>query len=285
VSFPKSGRTWLRVLLGAAEAVRTGAALRRTSADWLRRDAPELAGKPVLFTHALAELPGEPLAHVDLVLRYVAERTRVFLVRDPRDTVVSYYFQQIKRRRNDHGDVPAQLADFVRHPFYGVDRINGVLNAMQAAFERGPGAGLLVSYEALHADTPGTLAHVLRFLGAPPLEPAALGAAVDFGRFENMRAMESSGSLSGRLRPTDRKDAESYKTRKGTVGGFTSYLVDDDVEWMEERIRKTLVPAIGYATPGAAPATCERAAELGPSARLRDRHAELSSPVGELARE
>src|SRR5262249_1617781 len=159
----------LRVLMGAAEAARTGAPLKKTSGDWLRLDAPELAGKPVLFTHALSELPGEPLAHVDLVLRYVGDRTRVFLVRDPRDTGVSDYFQQVKRRGNDHGDVPEKLADFVRHPFYGVDRIIGVSNAIHAAFERDPGPALLVSYEALHADASGTLARVLDFLGAPPL--------------------------------------------------------------------------------------------------------------------
>lgn len=260
VSFPKSGRTWLRVLVGAAEAVRAGVSVEKRSAEWLRRDAPELDGRPVLFTHALSSSPGEPVEHVELFLRYIADRARVFLVRDPRDTVVSYYFQQIKRRGADYGDVPDKLADFVRHPFYGVDRIIAFMNASQCAFDAGPGPALLLSYEALHADPVSALARVLQFLGAPPAPPEALVRAVEFGRFENMHELEARGRLSGRLRPADASDAESFKTRKGEVGGYRSYFAEDDVAWLDERVSARLVPSLGYAVPGAAPAMRERAA-------------------------
>jgi hypothetical protein len=259
VSFPKSGRTWLRVLMGAAEAARAGLPLDKGSAAWLRLDAPELDGRPVLFTHALSSSPGEPIEHVELFLRYVADRARVFLVRDPRDTVVSYYFQQVKRRGGDWGDVPEKLADFARHPFYGVERIVALLNASRHAFESGLGPALIVSYEALHADPANTLGRVLRFLGAAALPPDALARAVEFARFDNMRKLEARGGLGSRLRPADPNDAESFKTRKGVVGGYTSYFDADDVAWIDQRIRERLVPAMGYATPGAAPDVAERA--------------------------
>ena len=260
VSFPKSGRTWLRVLLAGVEAERTRQPLEKVAADWLRRDAPELAGRPVLFTHALASSHGEPLQHVAVFLSYVADRARVFLVRDPRDAVVSYYFQQVKRRGGDWGDVPDGLSAFARHPFYGVDRIVGLLNASQRAFESGSGPALIVSYEALHAEPVVSLARVLRFLGAGEVAVPVLERAVEFARFDNMRKLEERGALSGRLRPADPNDPESFKTRKGRVGGYREYFDGEDVAWIESRIQNGLVAAMGYATPGAAPAIAERAA-------------------------
>ncbi|MGH7291548.1 MAG: sulfotransferase domain-containing protein, partial [Myxococcota bacterium] len=261
VSFPKSGRTWLRVLMGAAEGANRGASLERESAEWLRHDAPTLAGKSLLFTHGLASSPGEPTEHLELFQRFIADRTRVFLVRDPRDTVVSYYFQQVKRRGGQYGDVPEKIADFARHPFYGVDRIIDMLNASQRAFDAGPGPALIVSYELLHAQPAESLARVFGFLGAPEISHDAIARAIEFSRFENMRKMEASGSQGAVLRPSDRNDEESFKTRKGKVGGFTDYFSADEAAWIDARIRERLVPAMAYSTPGAGPALRERAAE------------------------
>ena len=262
VSFPKSGRTWLRVLMGAAEGARSGIALEKQSAEWLRHDAPLLEGHPVLFTHGLASSPGEPSAHMELFQRYIADRTRVFLVRDPRDTVVSYYFQQVKRRGGQYGDVPEKMSDFARHPFYGVDRIIDCLNASQRAFDAGPGPALIVSYELLHAQPAESLATVFRFLGAKDVPADAIARAIEHARFENMRKMETRRGLGGPgavLRPADPNDEESFKTRKGKVGGYTAYFDADEVAWIDARIRERLVPAMGYATPGAGPALRERA--------------------------
>lgn len=263
VSFPKSGRTWLRVLMGAAEGAHRGASLEKESAEWLRHDAPLLAGKSVLFTHGLASSPGEPTEHLELFQRYIADRTRVFLVRDPRDTVVSYYFQQVKRRGRQHDDVPEKIADFARHPFWGVDRIVDMLNASQLAFERGPGPALIVSYELLHAEPAESLARVFAFLGAPDISSDAIARAIEFSRFENMRKREASGGIGSPsvLRPVDRNDEESFKTRKGVVGGYTSYFTSDDVAWIDARIRERLDPAMGYALPGAGPALREHPAD------------------------
>lgn len=264
VSFPKSGRTWLRVLMGAAEGANRGASLEKASAEWLRQAAPVLAGRSVLFTHGLASSPGEPTEHLELFQRYIADRARVFLVRDPRDTVVSYFFQQVKRRGRQYDDVPEKIADFARHPFWGVDRIIDVLNASQRAFDLGPGPALIVSYELLHAQPAESLARVFRFLGAPDISHDSIARAIEFSRFENMRKMEARGGLGGPgavLRPADRNDEESFKTRKGKVGGYTSYFTPDDVAWIDARIRERLVPAMGYALPGAGPALQERLAD------------------------
>ena len=74
--------------------------------------------------------------------------------------------------------------------------------------------------------------------------------AVEFGSFGNMRSMESSDALkSGRLRARDSSDAESFKTRRGVVGGYVDYLEPEQIQWMEERLRRDLHPSFGYSEP------------------------------------
>jgi alcohol sulfotransferase len=41
-------------------------------------------------------------------------------------------------------------------------------------------------------------------------------------------------------------DPESFKTRKGKVGGYREYLCDADVDWVNARIDASLDPTYGY---------------------------------------
>lgn len=256
VSFPKSGRTWLRVLLGAAEAHRHGATVEAEVAQWLAQEVPTLDGRPVLFTHALSEEASEPARHMDLFQQYVGDRRRLFLVRDPRDVVVSYFFQRVKREDRP-GDLPTELSAFVRDPRYGIDRICTFLAACERGRTEEPGPALLLSYEDLHADAVGSLARVLAFFGVGDTPRAVVEAAVEYGRFENMRKLEVTNTLqkqNNRLRALDPDDPDTFKTRKGRVGSYAEHLRPEDVAHVEERIAALLPPSLGYARPGEGPA-------------------------------
>src|SRR4029453_15554949 len=115
-----------------------------------------------------------------------------------------------------------------------------------------------------HAQPADSLARLFGFLGAPEISRDAITRAIEFSRFENMRKMEAGGGLGGPgavLRPADRNDEESFKTRKGKVGGYTSYFTPDDVARIGARVRERLVPAMGYAAPGVGPALREPPAD------------------------
>ena len=43
-------------------------------------------------------------------------------------------------------------------------------------------------------------------------------------------------------------DAESFKTRKGKIGGYAEYLSPEDVEWLNRRIDTELDPYFGYSS-------------------------------------
>ena len=237
VSFPKSGRTWLRALLGAAEAHRRGANVEVEVARWLAQEVPILAGGGVLFTHGLSDAPDEPDEHLDLFQRYVGGHRRLFLVRDPRDVVVSYYHQKVQREDRPAG-VPGSLAEFVRHPRWGIDRICAFLVACRRGLREGSGPAMLLTYEELHADTAGSLARAVAFFGAADTSPEGLRAAVEYASFENLHRLE--------VASTPEIDPEARKTRKGRVGTHREELAAEDPRWVEARMAERLPREMGY---------------------------------------
>jgi hypothetical protein len=242
LSFPKTGRTWLRVLLGKALALHHGLQDAEViELDQLARAIPSLPR--IRFKHDDNPHFKAPHELVDFKYEY-RDRKVVLLVRDPRDTLVSAYFQMTKRE--DSYRFEGTLADFLRCPRGSWDTMIRFYN-IWADQRSAPAAFLLVRYEDLHADAARELRRVLEFLGYRDVAEQTIQAAVEFSRFENMRKMEQSNSLSsGRLKPGDAKDPESFKTRKGKVGGYVDYLDGEQIAELNARLKRELAPIYGY---------------------------------------
>jgi len=248
LSYPKAGRTWLRLLVGKAlvDELAPGQANPMELSD-LHRFSPLVPR--IRVTHD----DNPQLKRADEVerdKRRYAGKSVVFLVRNPRDVVISYYFQA-SRRRDRFAGTPGE---FLRHPIGSLDTILAYYNVW-AGNRAAPARFCLVRYEDLHRDAAGQLERVLAALGrAPPR--AVIDAAVEYARFDNMRALERKNAFqSARLRPADGADPESFKTRKGKVGGYREYLSAGDIDYMEARIRERLSPFYaGYIDAGDSPA-------------------------------
>jgi hypothetical protein len=66
---------------------------------------------------------------------------------------------------------------------------------------------------------------------------------------ENMKKMEQKRAslLSGnRMVPGDRNNPDSYKVRRGKVGGFSDYFDEEQVNNIEQLLQQTLQPVYGY---------------------------------------
>lgn len=240
LSFPKAGRTWLRMLIGKALADHFG--LPQADLIEIHRMA---GGRP--------EIPRIRVKHDDdphlktpgeLVARKSEYRDGkvILLVRNLHDLAVSAYFQATRREGLFHGDV----SSFIRCRRGGVASMIRFYN-IWAENRSVPRDFLLVRYEDLKADTEAELARVWRFLGLPDLPPEKLREAVEFCSFENMRRMETQDQLgSGRLRAGNPADPESFKTRQGKVGGYKDYLSPEDIVWLDDLVRRELSPLYGY---------------------------------------
>lgn len=213
ISFPKSGRTQLRVMLHAA-------------------------GLEASFSHAgSSEARGRTAAELAPALRYWRRHRILFLVREPRDTAVSAYFQARDRAGVYRGDLSA----FLRDPRYGLEKI---LLFHLLWLEAGPRFRdfLAIEYEAMQSDPAATFRRAASFLAGRPPDEAAVRRAVEAGRFETMRRLEESGEgaeLFGlALSPGRPGESDSYKTRRGVVGGWRDYFGDEDSDFAEALFRK-----------------------------------------------
>jgi hypothetical protein len=228
VSFPKSGRTWLRLLIGKVLCDRYGLP-ERSMLD--TRALTAAAGLPVtVFSHDGSS--NAEARHWRRLSRDKGEyrsKKVLLLAREPRDVVVSCYFQASRRRDEYHGD----LSSFLRDPRHGIRKVL-VWSRIWSESSRIPRAFRVVRYEDLHAAPEKTLREVLEFLGIQDVPDPTIRAAIEFARFDNMRRLEAAGRFqAGKLRPRRADDPESYKTRKGKVGGHADYLGPEDLAYAD----------------------------------------------------
>jgi hypothetical protein len=93
-----------------------------------------------------------------------------------------------------------------------------------------------VTYEDLHRDTAGTLARVLAHMGTTT-SPAALAAAVEYCRFDNLRKAEAEDRFgTDILRPARDGDPEAFKVRQGKVGNYARYLSAEDIAYIDAAV-------------------------------------------------
>ncbi len=249
-SFGKSGRTWLRVLLWRYFARKNGFASDSISGfDEFRHRHPDV---PVLFfTHD--NYLKDYLGHDRKAEIYQALPV-VLLVRDPRDTAVSQFFQwkhrMVPRKKVING-YPLQdtsVEEFIASEAAGIPKIIQFMNDWAMAAPQIPKL-LVVRYEDLRADTKGQLRRVLEFLGQQPAD-ADLEDAVGFASIDNMRRMElENAKKSGAqrsMKPGDADNPSSFKVRRGKVGGWTDYVSEEQAAALNKLVREKLNPSYGY---------------------------------------
>ncbi len=250
VSFGKSGRTWLRVLISRLYQQ----AFDLPQGELLEFDnlhAEDSRVPKIFFTHDnyLRDYTGDGAGKAAF-----KGRPTVLLVRHPGDVAISQYFQWNHRMRrhkallNRYPDQNMELtpAEFVLGPS-GVQRVVGFMNEW-AQHADGSDEVLVVRYEDLRKDTVSTLRQVAGFLNIDGAE-AWLSEAVDYASFEKMKKRESEGAGgSDRLTAGDKDNPDSFKTRRAKVGGYQDYLSAEEVQQMLDVIDRTLDPVFGYST-------------------------------------
>lgn len=235
-SYPKCGRTWLRILL----------------ANYLNHffDLEIPVNLQTLFTllpNDLSGLKGPEqfqFAHVKGVPRVLwshqlpkNDRNRkspwLLLVRGFPDVVVSDYFQNIHLS----GGFCGSLTEFIHSDKGAVHRYCRFLNSWTAAGIPTPED--ILSYEQLHRDTVNSLSQLLTITGLPT-DTAMLTQAVSSSSFANMRAIENEHGI-----PVARSGdttAEGRRVRKGKIGGYVDYLDEESIVYIRTQATGLLSP-------------------------------------------
>lgn len=259
VSIQKSGRTWVRLFLSAYFSEWHHNNFSAASRPAAAAAIPLLCYTHDLWEHTAKERFGEQLRGKWLIPRREAIHKPILLIaRDPRDTMVSLFFH-LKKRSGTFND---GLSDLLRHPVFGIERVVLVMNRWLEEWS-GRCRMHILRYEDARRDPAATFTTALRFLQPTlALDPAALARAVEISSFENMRRLES-GAAGGcgmelacqlnrlkkdSLRPANAADPESFKVRRGKVGGYTDYLIEADIRYLD-RVLEKLDPRYGYGVP------------------------------------
>jgi len=243
VSYPKCGRTWLRVMLSHYYVERYGLA-EGSLLDFANLHYQDTAVPRIYLTHDVINRvlrrfrsPGDVSSDKSAYLR----RKVIYLARDPRDVVVSMYFQRTRRDTSYQGS----LLDFVNDEIDGLDMIIQFYNVWAAALKK-IDQSLLVRYEDMQADPGATLIRLFEFMEHDP-DPVMVQNAVDASSFDRMKKMERNNEFNRSwLKAGNVSDEESFKVRRGKVGGYIDYLESDEIAAINRLINEKLVPDFGY---------------------------------------
>lgn len=240
VSIPKSGRTWVRTFLCAYFCKRYGHPFSLQPEQYGDSRIPR-----VIYSHDRFEQRTKADRWDSLRGKYfipAAERRRakiVLLARDPRDTFVSHYVQLTRRTRETPDQLKQrQIGDVLRDRRHGIASMIEIMNGWLEEWAGRPNF-LLVCYEALQRAPEATFRELLEFLGETEPAAEAFAHALEFSQFGNMKKMEAAGAFASKiLQATDVADPESFKVRRGKVGGFTDYLIGEDLAYANEAMKR-----------------------------------------------
>ncbi len=241
VSFPKTGRTWLRVMLIRYLQLYYNLPLDTTILDPM---GLKINGPKILFIHS----DGNPLNRKPNQLTKIKseyfDKKIVLMIREPKDTMVSAYFHKIKR--TDSGNAfkdsiseyikseTGGLLTFLYFYKYWYEQKNQVKDFH------------LIRYEDVYGNTEIELKKLLTFLGIG-VDDKKIKTAVDFASFNTMHKLEKNNQFNNEiLKPTDKNDPSTFKTREGKVDGYVKYLDVDDIDYINKQTRKYLPSAFGY---------------------------------------
>ncbi len=254
VSFGKSGRTWLRVMLSRFYQLRHGLAERHL----LGFDNLHLRNRAIpriFFTHD--NYTKDYTGHADSKADYYDKKV-VLLVRHPADVAVSQYQQWRHRMRPNKKalnaypghDEAVSLAEFVIERPAGLRKVIDFMNGWAREMPRLPQL-LVVRYEDLRARPEATLGELLAFMGTPGTEDE-IRAAVAFASFENMQKMEAGRTFwsSRRMLPRDPNNPQSFKVRRGKVGGYRDDFTAAESRRIDALVQAELDPVFGYGAAG-----------------------------------
>ena len=263
IAHPKSGNTWLKVMISRLYQVRHGfpdSQIHKTD-EFTRKvpEVPRMAASNGIYSYEAAVGALLEPATRDAEMN---RKAVVFLARHPCDIAVSWYHQFTKRQSKHKQElINAELTrpvdretvgmwDFVRNSEIGLLHLIEFLNDWQRRLADHPNA-LVTRYEDLRTKPEETLRAVMATAGEQ-FSDEEIEEAVRFGSFDHLRGLESQGHFKqGGLTLRDSEDPNSFKVRRAKIGGYVQDFDAQQVAELDELVAKHLSPVFGYGARGA----------------------------------
>jgi hypothetical protein len=244
VSFPKSGRTFVRAMLARLYQEQFGIDERELLMfRTLRKAAADVP--QIIFTHGPDAMRRPHQIHIDE--RAYRGLRLVLLVRHPGDVVVSRY-HHLKNRSRDAARrrlAEQPLDEFVWTERGGVPSIVAFMNAW-GMLARTHDRICILRYEDFLIEPAVQLRRLTDFIGLRA-GSSAVENAVAFAQIENLRSKEREGYFSSRrLQSRTETNPGSAKVRSGKSGGFREALKPGNAARLDSYVEQELDPLFGY---------------------------------------
>ncbi|EGD77923.1 hypothetical protein PTSG_12900 [Salpingoeca rosetta] len=248
ISHPKSGRTWLRCLVANAYAcARKNASLSLSETEaWSDKVLSFSHGKP----HPFGSTPQQLLNGFGT--NNGAKREAGFmLVRDPRDVVVSSFYDRMYRDWEHSLPKHTSLSEYLRIERGSLQTLLMHQNLWSSVTDKPD--WLVLRYEDLKRCPEKALDELLNKQLCLDVSPACIARAADWCDFSKLQQRADSASHygGGKIWRPKGHDPNSRKVRKGKVGGYREELSAEDMEYLESSIQEHLLGGrvFGYNAP------------------------------------
>ena len=222
--FPRGGTSWLRNCLGThPDVVKVPGELpvmHLRDAAKIDAACAEAASELDAGAHYVSKAPADA-PNIDKACRMLPDSRFVFIIRDPRDVVVSHQRGTRKWMTAGRNGSAAGILDKLEEYYAGYTRCQGAENVM------------LVKYEDLHQSFGTTYPKILDFLGLTH----------DAQVIRDVMKKNSFMKQTGRKHIEDRGAAR----RKGVIGDWAIHLKDADVKTIQNhRFGSSFMSDHGY---------------------------------------
>ena len=129
------------------------------------------------------------------------------------------------------------MRSFILSSRYGVEKIC-VFNLGWLALLAEKDDAKVVSYEGLHAQPHQVIKDLIAFLNPDLLNTVDIQSLVQRTSLEEMRKAEKIGNPVLGVFSADLNDPESYKVRRGEVGGYHKYLSEETIQAARDILRR-----------------------------------------------
>lgn len=250
VSYPRSGNTWTRFLIANLLHPEEAASFNN-----IERLVPDSEAQSNRYLKSIAR-PRTIKSHQYFDPRY---RKVIYIVRDPRDVVLSYYdFSRKYRHIDDQYSLEKYVSDFVEGRLISFDYGTWQENAGSWLAARAGRPGfLLLRYEDMLADTGRELARIAKFL-AVDLSADHRARVIERSSAATMRSLEKSQANDWVSTREKRSDIPFIRT--AAAGGWREKLPTACAREIESAWAP-LMTQLGYAVSEGAPSSLIRPSE------------------------
>ena len=247
ISYPCSGSHWLVKFItsypddyGLPAHDVTLAPVGKSLVLWdISRPHPDFPN--VAFTHDILSIGSEYRAKWNEIKHLwdpeqYSETPLILLMRDPRDVMVSLYYQRTHRQPwqstfkaiEYDSSIKKDINEFVYNDVHGIKKLVACMNLwIDIPFR--------ISYEDMHKDIRGEMRRLLRYMEIEPVNEKNFEKAIRESSFGAMRLAEEKST-----KDYPAGTEESHKIRKGKIGSYKTELSQDTIRFIDEYIKNNL---------------------------------------------